>query len=171
MHLFFTNKTKEFDFCTVENPTDYRRLDVLYAETLHRARIRSLTRSIVAQLILMAPLELNVHRRLVPVTVLCCTLKSHPQYRLRTRHKNWPPSLSRTWAEPDPRHVLDTCTETCASPPNFSREKVDTWATGPTSASTALYHTGKGSGAAFDAGGQWLATERKARPRLSLQQW
>lgn len=42
-------------------------------------------------------------------------------------------------------------------------EKVDTWATRPTSAEQRPYGTGVGAGAVFDAGGEWLAKERRRK--------
>lgn len=40
-------------------------------------------------------------------------------------------------------------------------QQVDTWATRPTEADPCPYGTGKGSGAVFDTGGQWLSSERR----------
>lgn len=40
--------------------------------------------------------------------------------------------------------------------------QVDTWATQETPAEHCPYRTGRGSGAVFDAGGEWLAAEKKA---------
>ena len=49
--------------------------------------------------------------------------------------------------------------------------KVDTWATRPPSAEHHPYRTGKGSGAAFDVGGEWLAGEKRGYSRPPLEPW
>lgn len=49
--------------------------------------------------------------------------------------------------------------------------KVDTWATRQIAADQGPYGTGKGSGAVFDAGGDWLERQRKAGARMQVEQW
>eukprot|EP00903_Cladosiphon_okamuranus_P011978 g11249.t1 len=48
---------------------------------------------------------------------------------------------------------------------------VDTWATRPPSAEQHPYHTGKGSGAVFDVGGEWLAGEKRACSKPPVEPW
>ncbi|CAM9375864.1 unnamed protein product [Ectocarpus sp. 12 AP-2014] len=48
---------------------------------------------------------------------------------------------------------------------------VDTWGTRPASAEHHPYCTGKGSGAVFDAGGEWLATEKRGEMRRPVEPW
>ncbi|CAN0008939.1 unnamed protein product [Ectocarpus sp. 6 AP-2014] len=48
---------------------------------------------------------------------------------------------------------------------------VDTWGMRPASAEHHPYGTGKGSGAVFDAGGEWLAAEKRGEMRRPVEPW
>lgn len=60
---------------------------------------------------------------------------------------------------------------TTPSPALDSPMKLDTWATRPTEAEQHPYRTGKGSGAVFDAGGEWLAGEKRGEFRQPTDPW